>query len=85
MRSILALMTSGIATTGFLMAELLTAMGGGAAPDKGVKDDLKDVAGATGRAAKKTGNKIKRGTKKAVNKTAEAAEGAAEKVKEKTR
>lgn len=85
MRTIFALVTTGIVTAGFLVAELMTAMGGGAGPDKGVKGDLKDAADATGRAAKKTGNKVKRGSKKAVNKTAEGTEGAAKKVKEKTR
>lgn len=80
-RTIFALIATGMMTTGLLM----TALNGGASPGKGVQDDIKAAAGATGRAAKKTGKKIKRGAKKAVNKAADVTEGAAEKVKEKTR
>jgi len=50
----------------------------------GIKQDTKDAAHATGRAAKKTGRKIKHGTKKVVNKSAHATRKAADKVEDKT-
>jgi hypothetical protein len=54
-------------------------------PDNsGIKQDTKDAAHATGRAAKKTGSKIKHGTKKAVNKGAHATSKGAGKVEDKT-
>jgi hypothetical protein len=55
-----------------------------AADDKPIKDDVKDAANATGRAAKKTGRKVKHGTKKVVNKAAEGTEKGANKVRQKT-
>jgi len=50
----------------------------------GVKQDTKDAAHATGRAARKTGRKIKHGTKKTVNKGAHATSKGAGKVEDKT-
>jgi hypothetical protein len=52
--------------------------------DSGIKQDTKDAAHATGRAAKKTGHKIKKGTKKVVNKSAHATKKGAEKVEDKS-
>ncbi|HEY1936755.1 MAG TPA: hypothetical protein VGJ33_02355 [Candidatus Angelobacter sp.] len=52
--------------------------------DSGVKQDTKDAAHSTGRAAKKTGHKIKKGTKKVVNKSAHATKKGAEKVEDKS-
>lgn len=52
--------------------------------DSGVKQDTKDAAHSTGKAAKKTGHKIKKGTKKVVNKSAHATKKGADKVEDKT-
>jgi hypothetical protein len=52
--------------------------------DSGIKQDTKDAAHSTGKAAKKTGHKIKKGTKKVVNKSADATEKGADKVKDKS-
>jgi hypothetical protein len=53
--------------------------------DSGIKQDTKDAAHATGRAAKKTGHKIKKGTKKVVHKGAHATGKGADKVEDKTK
>ena len=50
----------------------------------GIKQDTKDAAHATGRAAKKTGRKIGHGTKKIVHKSARATRKGADKVEDKT-
>jgi hypothetical protein len=52
--------------------------------DDGIKQDTKDAAHSTGKAVKKTGHKIKKGSKKVVNKSASATERGAEKVEDKT-
>lgn len=52
--------------------------------DNGIKQDTKDAAHSTGRAAKKTGHKIKKGTKKVVNKSAHATRKGAERVEDKS-
>jgi hypothetical protein len=52
--------------------------------DSGIKQDTKDAAHSTGKAAKKTGHKIKKGTKKVVNKSAHATRKGAEKVEDKS-
>ena len=52
--------------------------------DQGAKQDVKDAAGSTKRAAKKTGHKVKKGVKKGANKSAEKAEQGADKVRRKT-
>src|SRR5690349_13076290 len=52
--------------------------------DSGIKQDTKDAAHSTGKAVKKTGHKIKKGTKKVVHKSAEATEKGADKVKDKS-
>ena len=51
---------------------------------KGAKEDVKEAGKATGRAAKKTGKAVKKTAKKAVNKTAEKTEDAADAVRRKT-
>ncbi len=51
----------------------------------GIKQDAKDAAHSTGRAAKKTGHKIKKGTKKIVHKGATHTEHGAERVEDKTK
>jgi hypothetical protein len=64
---------------------LLLSLGAVAQEDNGgIKQDTKDAAHATGRAAKKTGRKIKHGAKKVVNKSAHATRKAADKVEDKT-
>ncbi|HKD81298.1 MAG TPA: hypothetical protein VKH81_16505 [Candidatus Angelobacter sp.] len=50
----------------------------------GIKQDTKDAAHATGRAAKKTAHKVKQGTKKVVHSGAKATEKGASKVEQKT-
>ena len=50
----------------------------------GIKQDTKDAAHSTANAARKTGHKIKTGTKKAVNQGAAETEKGADKVKQKT-
>jgi hypothetical protein len=50
----------------------------------GIKQDTKDAAHSTGTAAKKTGRKIKHGTKKVINKGAHATRKGAGKVEDKT-
>ena len=50
----------------------------------GIKQDTKDAAHSTGQAAKKTGRKIKHGTKKMMNKGAHATKKAVGKVEQKT-
>lgn len=50
----------------------------------GIKQDTKHAAHATGQAAKKTGHKVKKGTKKAVNKGAHETRKGAGKVEDKT-
>lgn len=68
-----------------LVFALLLSLGAVAQEDNGgIKQDTKDAAHATGRAAKKTGRKIKHGTKKVVNKSAHATGKAADKVEDKT-
>jgi hypothetical protein len=52
--------------------------------DSGIKQDTKDAAHSTGKAVKKTGHKIKKGTKKVVHKSATATEKGADKVKDKS-
>jgi hypothetical protein len=47
-------------------------------------EDIKDAGKATKHAAKKTGSAVKKGSKKAVNKTAEKTEAGAAKVKKST-
>lgn len=51
----------------------------------GIKQDTKDAAHSTGRAAKKTGHKIKKGTRKVVHKGAHATSKGANKVDDKTK
>jgi hypothetical protein len=68
-----------------LVFALLLSLGAVAQEDNGgIKQDTKDAAHATGRAAKKTGRKIKHGTKNVVNKSAHATRKAADKVEGKT-
>ena len=68
-----------------LVLGLLFSFGAVAQQDNGgIKQDTKDAAHATGRAAKKTGSKIKHGTKKVINKGAHATRKGAEKVENKT-
>jgi type IV secretory pathway TrbL component len=50
----------------------------------GAKQDARDAASSTKKAAKKTGHKIKHGTEKAVNKSAKAAKKGAQKLEDKT-
>jgi hypothetical protein len=52
--------------------------------DSGIKQDTKDAAHSTGKAVKKTGHKIKKGTKKVVHKSANATRKGAEKVEDKS-
>jgi hypothetical protein len=68
-----------------LVFALLLSLGVVAQQDNGgIKQDTKDAAHATGSAAKKTGRKIKHGTKKVINKSAHATRKAADKVEDKT-
>lgn len=53
--------------------------------DSGIKQDTKDAAHSSGRAARKTGHKIKKGTKKVVHKGAKHTEHGAERVEDKTK
>ena len=53
-------------------------------PDQGAKSDMKDAGHDTARAAKTTGNKVKKGTKKATHKTAQKARQGSEKVEDKS-
>jgi len=50
----------------------------------GIKQDTKDAAHSTGKAAKKVGHKIKKGTKKVVHTGAKGTRKGASKVEEKT-
>lgn len=50
----------------------------------GIKQDTKDAAHSTGKAAKKVGHKIKKGTKKVVHSGAKGTRKGANKVEEKT-
>jgi hypothetical protein len=74
---------------GLIVAGIL-ALGAGLAQD-GAKDnvkkagrDVKEAGKDTGRAAKHTGKAVAKGTKKGVNKAADATENGARKVKKKT-
>jgi hypothetical protein len=58
---------------------------GFAQSDSGIKQDTKDAAHSTGQAGKKTGHKIKKGTKKVVHKSAHATSKGANKVEDKTK
>ncbi len=52
--------------------------------DQGVKSDIKDAGHDTARAAKKTGQKVKKGTKKVTHKAAQKTRQGSEKVEDKT-
>ena len=75
--------TIAVAFFGLFLAGIGTGSAWGQS-DQSIKGDLKDAGKATGRAAKKTGSKVKKGTQKAVNKAAEKTEDGAAKVKDKT-
>lgn len=69
----------------FALAPAGIAQTSSAQNDSGIKQDTKDAAHSTGRAAKKTGHKIKKGTTKTVHKGAHATKKGAAKVEGKTK
>ena len=68
-----------------LLMAFTLAPAGFAQSDSGVKQDTKDAAHSSVRAAKKTGHKIKKGSKKIVHKGAHATSKGANKVEDKTK
>jgi Ni/Co efflux regulator RcnB len=69
----------------FALAPAVFPQNDSAQSDSGVKQDTKEAANATGRAARKSGHKIKKGTKKVVHKGARGTREGAAKVEGKTK
>jgi hypothetical protein len=79
MKRLFALTAAGILTVGAALAQ-----DGAKDNAKKAGQDVKEAGKDTGRAAKHTGKAVAKGTKKGVNKAADATENGARKVKKKT-
>lgn len=74
----------GLIVTGILTVGAALAQDGAKDNAKKAGQDVKEAGKDTGRAAKHTGKAVAKGTKKGVNKAADATENGARKVKKKT-
>jgi len=75
---------SGLIVAGILTVGVALAQDGAKDNVKRAGQDVKEAGKDTGRAAKHTGKAVAKGTKKGVNKAADATENGARKVKKKT-